>query len=110
MELEELVSTALKTLDFRFALIKDGVHIYLLKAKASLEKSVGDINNKYQSIQYYINDVNGFLINNDRETKPVKKAREKLQRSLKNYLLSLENDWKNPRKFLKVHRRWRKEL
>ena len=59
---------------------------------AGLEKSVGDINNNYQSIQDYFNDIDGFLIKNDRETKPVKEANEKLQRSLKNYLLSLEND------------------
>ena len=72
MELGELVSTALKTLDFKFVLIKDGFQIYLLKAKASLEKSVGDINNKYQSIQDYINDIDGFLIINHRETRPVK--------------------------------------
>ena len=94
MELKELLSTALKTLDSTFALIKSGVKIDLLTAKASMEKSVGDINNKYQIIQGYFNDIDGFLIHNDRQTKPVKEASQKLQRSLENYLLSFENDWK----------------
>ena len=46
MELEELVSTALKTLDLKFALIKDIVQTDLLKAKASLESPWVTIKNK----------------------------------------------------------------
>ena len=94
MELKELVSTALKTLDSKFALIKDGVQIDLLKANASMEKSLGDINNKYKIIQDYFNDIDGFIIHDDKRTKPVKEANQKLQQSLENYLLSLKNDWK----------------
>ena len=94
MELKELVSTVLKTLDSKSASIKNGVKIDLLKTKASMEKSMGDINNKYQIIQDYFKDIDGFVIYNDRQTKPVKEASQKLQRSLKNYLLSFENDLK----------------
>ena len=94
MELKELVSTVLKTLDSKSASIKNSVKIDLLKTKASMEKSMGDINNKYQIIQDYFKDIDGFVIYNDRHTKPVKEASQKLQRSLKNYLLSFENDLK----------------